>query len=49
MVETLKIELGTLLLLFKSRFRLHVEILALRQQLIVLRRTAVLTENQIRA
>src|SRR5215510_15902276 len=40
MVETLKIVLGTLLLLFKSRSRLHVEILALRQQLIVLRRTA---------
>jgi transposase InsO family protein len=32
--------LGTLLLLFRSRSRLQVEILALRQQLIVLRRTA---------
>jgi hypothetical protein len=32
--------LGTLLLLFQSRSRLQVEILALRQQLIVLRRTA---------
>ena len=40
MVETLKTLLGTLLLLFRSRSRLQVEILALRQQLIVLRRTA---------
>jgi hypothetical protein len=40
MVETLKTVLGTLLLLFQSRSRLQVEILALRQQLIVLRRTA---------
>ena len=40
MVETLKTVLGTLLLLFRSRSRLQVEILALRQQLIVLRRTA---------
>jgi transposase InsO family protein len=40
MVETLKTALGTLLLLFQSRSRLQVEILALRQQLIVLRRTA---------
>ncbi len=40
MVEMLKILLGTLLLLFQSRSRLQVEILALRQQLIVLRRTA---------
>src|SRR4030095_14874480 len=40
MVETLKIVLGTLLLLFQSRSRLPVEVLALRQQLIVLRRTA---------
>jgi hypothetical protein len=39
MVETLKTVLGTLLLLFLSRSRLQVEILALRQQLIVLRRT----------
>src|SRR5215510_12066352 len=39
MVETLKTVLGTLLLLFWSRSRLQVEILALRQQLIVLRRT----------
>ncbi len=36
MVETLR----TLLLLFRSRSRLRVEILVLRQQLIVLRRTA---------
>jgi hypothetical protein len=40
MVETLKALLGTLLLLFQSRSRLQVEILVLRQQLIVLRRTA---------
>jgi hypothetical protein len=40
MVETLKIVLSTLLLLFQSRSRLQVEILALRQQFIVLRRTA---------
>ena len=40
MVETLKTLLGTLLLLFRSRSRLQVEILVLRQQLIVLRRTA---------
>jgi hypothetical protein len=40
MVETLKTALGTLLSLFQSRSRLQVEILVLRQQLIVLRRTA---------
>jgi len=40
MVEPLKTVLGTLLLLFQSRSRLQVEILALRQRLIVLRRTA---------
>ena len=40
MVETLKTLLATLLLLFRSRSRLQVEILVLRQQLIVLRRTA---------
>jgi hypothetical protein len=40
MVETLKVVLGSLLLLFQSRSRLQVEILAVRQQLIVLRRTA---------
>ena len=40
MVETLKTVLGTLLLLFQSRSRLQVEILVLRQQLIVLRRSA---------
>src|SRR4029450_1793286 len=40
MVETLKTVLGTLLMLFQSRSRLQVEVLALRQQLIVLRRTA---------
>lgn len=40
MVETLKTVLGLLLLLFQSRSRLQVEILVLRQQLIVLRRTA---------
>ena len=40
MVEMLKTLLGALLLLFQSRFRLQVEILVLRQQLIVLRRTA---------
>jgi putative transposase len=40
MVETLKTLLGTLLLLFQSRSRLQVEILVLRQQLIVLHRTA---------
>jgi hypothetical protein len=39
MVEALKTLLGTLLLLFRSRSQLQVEIL-LRQQLIVLRRTA---------
>src|SRR4029453_18212385 len=40
MVEALKTVLGTLVLLFQSRSRLQVEVLALRQQLIVLRRTA---------
>ena len=40
MVETLKTLLGMLLLLFRSRSQLQVEILVLRQQLIVLRRTA---------
>ena len=40
MVETLKSALGTLPLLFRSRSQLQVEILVLRQQLIVLRRTA---------
>jgi hypothetical protein len=40
MAETLKMVIGTLLLLFQSRSRLQVEILALRQQLVVLRRTA---------
>ena len=40
MVETLKTLLGTLLLLFRSRSQLQVEILVLRQQLIVLHRTA---------
>jgi hypothetical protein len=40
MVEALKIVLGTLLSLFQSRCRLQVEILTLRHQLIVLRRTA---------
>jgi Integrase core domain len=40
MVETLRTLLGTLLLLFRSRSRLQAEILVLRQQLIVLRRTA---------
>ena len=40
MVETLKTVLGMMLLLFRSRSRLQVEILVLRQQLIVLRRTA---------
>ena len=40
MVETLKTLLGTLLLLFRSRSQLQVEILVLRRQLIVLRRTA---------
>ena len=40
MVEMLRTLLGTLLLLFQPRSRLQVEILALRQQLIVLRRTA---------
>jgi hypothetical protein len=40
MVETLKTLLGTLLLLFRSRSQLQVEILVPRQQLIVLRRTA---------
>src|SRR5262249_16932297 len=39
MVETLKALVGALLLLFQSRSRLQVEILALRQRLIVLRRT----------
>src|SRR4029434_2896796 len=38
--EALKTVLGTLLLLFQSRSRLQVEILVLRQQQIVLRRTA---------
>jgi hypothetical protein len=40
MVQALKAVLGTLLLLFQSRSRLQVEILVLRHQLIVLRRTA---------
>jgi hypothetical protein len=40
MVETLKTLLSTLLLLLRSRSRLQVEILVLRQQLIVLRHTA---------
>jgi len=40
MVEALKIVLGTLLLLSQSRFRLQVEIVVLRHQLVVLRRTA---------
>jgi len=40
MAETLKAVLGTLLSLFQSRSRLQVEILVLRHQLIVLRRTA---------
>src|SRR5262245_6231549 len=40
MVGMLKTQLGALLLLFQSRSRLQVEIFALRQQLIVLRRTA---------
>src|SRR5215470_19128909 len=40
MVETLKTALGTLLSLFQSRSQLQVEVLVLRQQLIVLRRTA---------
>jgi hypothetical protein len=40
MVEMLKTLLGALLLLFQPRSRLQVEILVLRQQLIVLRRTA---------
>jgi len=40
MVELLKTLPGTLWLLFQSRSRLQVEILALRQQLIVLRRPA---------
>ena len=40
MVDTLKTVLGTLFLLFQSRSRLQVEILALRQQLIVMRRAA---------
>jgi hypothetical protein len=39
MVETLKTVLGTLLLLFRSRSRLQVEILVLRHQLVVLRCT----------
>src|SRR5262249_26046328 len=39
MVETLKALVGALLLLFQSRSRLQVEILALRQRLIVSRRT----------
>jgi hypothetical protein len=34
MVETLKTLLGTLLLLLRSRSRLEVEVLVLRQQLI---------------
>jgi hypothetical protein len=40
MVDTLMTVLATLLLLFQSRSRLQVEILGLRHQLIVLRRTA---------
>jgi hypothetical protein len=40
MAEALKIVLGTLLSLFQSRSRLQFEILVLRHQLIVLRRTA---------
>jgi len=40
MAETLKAVVGTLLLLFQSQSRLQVEILVLRQQRIVLRRTA---------
>jgi hypothetical protein len=40
MVEALKFVLGTLLSLFQSRCRLQVEILTLRRQLFVLRRTA---------
>jgi Integrase core domain len=40
MVETLKTLLGMLLLLFRSRSQLQVEVLVLRQQLIVMRRTA---------
>src|SRR5262249_15024465 len=40
MVEMLKILLGTLLLLLQSRSRLQVDMLALRQRLIVSRRTA---------
>ena len=40
MVETFKTVLGTPLLLFQSRSRLQVEILVLRHQLVVLRRTA---------
>jgi len=39
-VETIKTVLGTLLLLFQSRSRLHVEILVLRHHLVVLRRAA---------
>jgi hypothetical protein len=39
-VGTLKTVLGTLRLLVQSRSRLQVEILVLRHQLIVLRRTA---------
>jgi hypothetical protein len=40
MAETLKTVLGMMLLLFRSRSRLQVEIVVLRQQLIVLRRAA---------
>jgi len=40
MVEMVKTLLGALLLVFQPRSRLQVEILVLRQQLIVLRRTA---------
>src|SRR4030095_6149541 len=40
MAETLKTVLGMMLLLFQSRSRLQVEILVLRQQLIVLRGAA---------
>jgi hypothetical protein len=40
MVVTRKTVLGTLLLLLRSRSRLQVEIIVLRHQLIVLRRTA---------
>jgi hypothetical protein len=40
MVETLKTVLGTLVLLLQSRSRLQAEVLVLRHQLLVLRRTA---------